>query len=685
MYTEEEKKSIDWKNIFKKGLIIVLVAAIIFLIIWLFARNNTPNIKVNTGDANNSLNTDAYSNIFIDNYRYFHDTAKEYFLISELPENGKSIKYTLKELIDKGLILPFGYTDKESCDYEASYVIVTNNNGKYTYSVTLVCGREAAKTTEELGCNQLCTNGSCTPSTPSEKPSTTPSDKLALEYRYKQSYVDKETLYSCPDGYTKTGTGSSAQCIKGTKDTIAATKNVKYLCPDGYTKTGTGSSTQCVKKETKTIDATKNVTYSCPQDYVKTGSGDNTQCYKTTKESVNPTITYTYSCPSGYNKTGTGLNLKCTKTTEEKIDAKVSYTYNCPDGYTKSGSGTNTKCSKVVPTKSTQTISPICPEGYDQSGSGSSIKCSKTVPNTTTQTDKPKFSSYYCEKGTNLNNGKCRIYNTTSYYITTYIDYGPYYNGCTFSGAYTNKCNTAGCVSKYYKYYCSKSAYNDVDATAIYKCPSGYSPSGNVSANTTCTKTVTTNTTKTANPICPKGYDQSGSGSNIKCSKIVESKKTEYTDYIKKTTYSCSEGKLSGTKCIFTKTLTTDSLKTTNYSCKDGYVLNGNKCYKTTEKHIAASKNTTYTCQEGYTKNGKKCTYDYNITQNATKNTTYTCPSGYTKYGTGSSSTCTKGNVSYTNPTTSSKSVTKYRYQWSPETSIPGWERTGETRQVPVK
>ena len=157
MYIEEPKRKISWGNLIKKGLIILLIAIIIFLIIWLFTRNNSNAINVDYENNNNTSNEvlpnqNSYSEIFINNYRYFHDTAKEY---SELPKEGKEIKYTLQELINKNLILPFSYKNG-TCDTEASYVVVKNTNGKYEMTVTLLCGNEIAQTKEELVSIQTC-------------------------------------------------------------------------------------------------------------------------------------------------------------------------------------------------------------------------------------------------------------------------------------------------------------------------------------------------------------------------------------------------------------------------------------------------------------------------------------------------------------------------------------------------
>ena len=654
MYTEEPRRSIDWGNLIKKGLLVLVIAAVIFLIIWLFTKNNTNGINVdyNGNNTNSDVtetleNSNAYSENFIDNYRYFHDTAKEYFLISELPTKGNTLKYTLQELINKGLILPFSYGN-ETCDTEASYATVSNTDGKYTMTITLVCGKEVAKTTEELGCNQLCENGSC--------------ENVELEYQYKQAYQTTETIYSCPSGYTKTGSGSNTKCTKTNGTTVNATKNVTYSCPNGYTKSGSGSDTKCTKDKNTVIDATKKTTYSCSE-----GKLDGTKCIITSTSTINATANDTYSCPSDYTLSGN----KCYKNSTTSVAAKYNTTYNCPNGYTKSG----TKCTKATSNtkNATKNVTYSCPSGYDKSGSGSNTKCTKkTTKNATANT------KYTCSKGELVNTKYCRIYSTSTTYqsYTTYK--GKTYNGCTYSGSYTEACSTySGCTRTYYKYYCNKSSYKDVDAT------------------------------KKTTYSCPSGYTKSGSGKNTKCTKTTTKAATANT------TYSCSEGKLDGTKCIITSTSTINATATNNYYCESGYTLNGTKCYKPTQESINATKKTTYSCSNGvlngskctitststknateknayscpsgYTKSGTKCKSTSKDSTNAVKSTSYTCESGYTKVGSGSASKCTKGSTQTVEATKSTKTVTKYKYKWSEETSLSGWEKTGKTREVSSK
>ena len=129
MYTEEPRRTISWRDVIRKGLLVVLAALIIILIVWLCTKNNAnnkinnhlfdnntqTNIKVDTtdntvDDTNNDINSDtdenndiinssSYSESFIVNYSYMHDTGKEYLTTNTLPEDGITNKYTLRELI----------------------------------------------------------------------------------------------------------------------------------------------------------------------------------------------------------------------------------------------------------------------------------------------------------------------------------------------------------------------------------------------------------------------------------------------------------------------------------------------------------------------------------------------------------------------------------------------------------
>jgi len=611
MYIEEPKRQINWGDIIKKGLLVILIAAVIFLVIWLFTKNKSNAIDVNyegnkdyINESNNSNENNTYSEIFINNYRYFHDTAKEYFLVSNLPKNNESLKFTLRELIEKQLVLPFSYTNNTSCDLEASYVYVKNTNGKYNMTTTLVCGKEVATTNEELGCNQICVDEVCK-CCDKETTTETKVENTVKEYQYKQAYKSNETIYSCPSGYTKNGT----VCVKSDTNTVKATKNVTYTCSAGYTKVGDGAETKCVKDKTNTI---------------------------------NPTVETTYSCPSGYNKTGSGANTKCYKYEDEKIRADYYYEYDCPYGYDKVGYGSSAKCVKETTktVSATQTTKYYCPEGK-LSGN----KCIIDSSSTTNATPK---TTYYCSEGSLVNGKYCRIYQNAGY--KTYTTYqGKTYNGCSYSGSYVDSCSSySGCTKTYYKYYCAKT-YKDVAAQTktTYSCSSG------TLSGSKCIQ----GTSKTVNAVPT-------------------------------TIYSCPEGKsYNGGKCKIEYTDTKEITKEKVYYCSnDDQYLDGRYCYDTVKDTRSANKNTTYSCPSGYTKTGSgsstKCTNKGSENTKPTLNITYSCPSGYNKVGIGANSTCTKGNTVTVNATKSSKEVTKYNYKWSTAESLVGWEKTGQTRNV---
>ncbi len=91
-------------------------------------------------------------------------------------------------------------------------------------------------------------------------------------------YTPVTTTYSCPSGYTLSGT----KCNKSTTETV--TKDA--VCPSGFTKV----DNTC--KKTTGSNITKTAT--CPSGYTKS----NNECVKY------PTKTGTASCPNGFNKVG---------------------------------------------------------------------------------------------------------------------------------------------------------------------------------------------------------------------------------------------------------------------------------------------------------------------------------------------------------------------------------------------
>lgn len=655
MYTEDTKRQIDWSNIIKKGLIFLAIVLVIFFIIWLFTHNKSnANINVNEGNNKNNetINPDNYSNEFINAYQYFHDTSKDYFLVNELPSEGNSIRYTLKTLTDKEILLPFIYKDNKTCDTDASFITIQNNNGKYTMTTTLICGKEIAKTTETLGCNQLCKD-CCLPTDPiipddPDNPTNGKDQDYLIEYEYRQGYNENENVYTCPSGYTKTGT----KCVKNSTSTIKPYIKTSYSCPSGYTKDHDGIRYICVKGSSNVIDPKVTYTYSCPSGYTKEGTGENTKCVKVSGTKTPAKYTTEYSCPSGYTKNGT----KCTKTTTISATPNSTTTYSCPSDYNLYGS----TCTKTTPV-------------YKDAKLETSYNCTTgTLSGNNCIVNGISSNYYYCPQGTPVGN-MCRIGSNNRYYTSTTTYKGPTYNGCTYSGSYTESCG-GNCTRTYYKYYCVDS-YSDVPMSVgtSYKCPSGYSPytsnsskcyrsavsqkyvctEGDLDGNKCVTykvesKSATPNTTYS----CPTGYNKSGTGKNTKCTKPV--------------------------------TRTIDATKTKKYYCSNNQTLSNGYCYSQVTDYKTPTKKPSYYCDNGYTLSNNKCVKNNTEKINATKNTEYFCKSGYKPIGEGANTKCTIGSSHTIDATLSNQNITKYRYKWSTETSIPGWERTGKTRRIPI-
>ena len=462
-------------------------------------------------------------------------------------------------------------------------------------------------------------------------------------YQHRKAITSTSTVYTCPSGYTKTGSGANTKCYKstngaviaatphyspdqvittdaklsdgGTKvvytDPIKTKTGTEYSCPTGYTLNGS----YCVKYTDATAKEGQ-TTYTCPSGYTKNG----TKCTKTYTATYKPGAT-SYSCPNG----GTLSGKTCTLT----ANPSSSTSYSCPSGYTKNG----TSCYKVQNATSSTTYS--CPSGYTKSGSGSSTKCSKTTTSSYNATATKYVSSYSCPSGYSKSGTTCK--KTTTINATSHTGYNSWvnqgtryytssakaYTGSTSKLVYVARVTGAACGSAcgntgiWYKYtYYTRSTYT------YYTCPSGYSKSGS-KCSTTSTKSATANySTKYS---CPNG----GSLSGTKCNKST----TTTAKPSSSTTYSCPSGYTksgsgSSTKCTYTIKATA----TTTYTCPSGYTKSGSgsstKCTKT---YNATGKEGTgsYVCNSGDTLSGTTCTNTINATEHKGQ-TVYTCPSGYT-------------------------------------------------------
>lgn len=240
------------------------------------------------------------------------------------------------------------------------------------------------------------------------------SGRVVTVYKYyKYELVTSTTSmgsakYSCPNGYTLSGTVCKKPTTKTNKcpdsswtDTGSGCKKTEstYSCSkygsdyklDKSNKTCTKTSVKySCSKGTLTNEKYCNVTekdYVCPDNMEKQGSGENTVCIDK----------HDYYCPSNtdtktYTLNGTNCTVK-TKVSEPyckdegyvlsadkkkcvKTSSKTEYTCDGLDGYTLEGN----KCTKVI---NTEKITYTCDQGYvlDEANK----ECLKTVIDEDTQ------------------------------------------------------------------------------------------------------------------------------------------------------------------------------------------------------------------------------------------------------------------------------------------------------------
>ena len=454
------------------------------------------------------------------------------------------------------------------------------------------------------------------------------------------SEVAKEPEYSCPPGWTLTGTTctmtltqpadvsytcpgggslSGQTCTQSQPATVSG-----YTCPSGFSLSGTNCS--------RTLTQAASVSgYSCPADYTLQG----TTCVRTLQQSATPV----YSCPGGHELSGTTCNATSTY--------QATPSYSCPAGWTLSG----TICSQTSSVPATATS--VCPSGYTLADGTCVMQT--TYAATTVSTCPPgwilqagqcaqSFSynaaiAYTCPASFHMEGSTCwtNRYQCGAAYSTTRWTI---YNGQEVC-AHRKAEIAGGCSnSKFFaearlwndryclyrpetNYQCPKSytdapnalcpvlSYYSVPPTTNYSCPTGGNLSGTTCSGTNYTGAVTELT-------CPNGGTLSGS--NCVVTQTAQPS----------ISYSCAAGfTLSGTTC----TQTSSQGAVTSYSCPSGGALTGTTCTVTSSQPAAVS----YSCPSNWTLSGQTCT----STETQTATPIYTCPVGYSLSG----SMCSKTEV----------------------------------------
>ena len=311
-------------DLIKKILFNSLVILTIILIYLLFF----PKKSYIESKLNNELNP-IIEETFNQNIKSMEIAANNYF-----SENNEE-KITLKQLIDKNLLVDLKDSNGNICDSNNSYI--ENKDNKL--NIYLKCNEkeETIEITKENTSNDNI-----------EKPNNennidNTKEKLLCLYEYRKKLPDTYTEWSEFSNWQTEEVKSNdltnveikkEHVLDGTKIiteqkeiNIEATKKIRLACPSDYIE----SNGTCIK-ETKLNTVTASFSYTCPNGYTKNG----TNCYKngnTIKATKN------YTCPNNQSNIRFELsNDKCNVISIKylNITNKEEY-YTCPNGYNLSG------------------------------------------------------------------------------------------------------------------------------------------------------------------------------------------------------------------------------------------------------------------------------------------------------------------------------------------------------------
>lgn len=129
----EDERRINWLGLFIKMVIIFIFALII---IWLVSK---------------IIGVNKLSSTFTNNINNMEKVSVDYFKTIDLPrKTGKSEKITLKEMIDKKLIVSVNKDGENICDTDKSYSKITRQKKDYIVETSLQCGKEKDTITKKF-------------------------------------------------------------------------------------------------------------------------------------------------------------------------------------------------------------------------------------------------------------------------------------------------------------------------------------------------------------------------------------------------------------------------------------------------------------------------------------------------------------------------------------------------------
>ncbi|MBR1376249.1 MAG: hypothetical protein IJ565_00315 [Bacilli bacterium] len=468
---DDRRETFSIKDIFLQLLFIILL---VFILIWLFPTKGYLEKKLDGIESSMDEKLQPlYTRLFTDNIITMKDAAKSYFTTPRLPQNvGDTVKMTLGEMYDKGLLLELVDSNNNACSPTKSYIELTKMEDEYQMKVTLSCSDKEAYVIEYMGCYDYCNGKLCTKEEnrtnqikiTNPTPTPTPSEPAK---KYKYQYV----LY---EGGTCSKYGSwtewTTNKIEENSNTKVETKtekvldhyeqvykvvDTKYVDQDYYEDVYYGYSTRTIKRTTvynytttttntilsyatRTIKKTTVYDYTYTTTTTGTTGGTTTWVDAGTQEftsarSSNDTTRYTLISTRqemDCNNACRYVNYYVYKVEKAQTTAGTpvtTTTKSCPSGTTDNGSG-------CVATE--YVTENYCPTGTD-TGSGCQVSSSSTS----------------CAQGTDIGTG-CQVVTYTKE------------NYCSSNGTDTG----SGCVVKVKKTKkVAELVYGYVDGDPVYK------------------------------------------------------------------------------------------------------------------------------------------------------------------------------------------------------------------------
>lgn len=554
----EDRNGFTAKDILIQLLFIILF---VFIMVWLFPT------KSNMTNLSNKMDI-LTSTIYNTNLQTMKDAAVSYYTVERLPQAlNDSERMTLKEMLDKNLLVDFVDGNGNKCDVNASYVEVLKLENEYQMKINLSCTDRDAYIIVHLGCYDYCKAvGVC-------------------QKEEETTIVDNKCKESCTYEYLKVENGKWGDYGAWSTWSTTQVNQTDYRYVETKTSTVTKNVVEETGHKTETVDAIATTVKYCVKPYKDNGK----TCTRTAEGY------YMAQCPTGYTLNADGT---CTGTvTVEYKDSPV-----CPSNdYVRQG----TTCYINATTFVSET--PYCENG-------------KLVDNTCVVSETPKTCNNYGEfvkrieiKMNSVDIDKVPTNDGSSKYYYKYVNYRKNTdcgNACEYVytvvyDMYKQTCTGGSRVTETPKCHSSNAAFNGT--TCIKPSTSTVSvaatcKSGELHSDGLCYSYG--KQSKTVASICPTGFTLSGN----KCYGTKEIT----TDYSTSVSYSCpavndnNPYQLSGAKCTRTVSIKKTVPVTENvlyYRYKERTYLSGKKLTE-----WSSSQKDTYLISQGYSLTGnKKC------------------------------------------------------------------------------